>query len=270
MPTPARALWAAAFIAGALAFPLAASAAGAAVPDFSGYWEKGGAYVSTFAPIPGAEPGPVVDPNPHNRVGIPWVGDYSNPILKPHAAALVKQAGDDALTGNEDLPAYSLCWPSGVPQVLNLRETVQLLQTPGQVTLLYQRDHQVRRVYLGVPHSTHPTPSWYGESVGHYEGANTLVVDTIGLNDKSNTDKFGTPHSDQLHVVERYTLLNGGKIMQVDFTVEDPVTFTTAWSARATYRRTKGPIQEIICAENNKNAETGEEYPIPMAHRADF
>jgi hypothetical protein len=257
-------------LACALAWPALSFAEPSAVPDFTGYWQKGGAYVSTFEPPPNGGPGPVVDPKPHDENGIPWVGDYTNPILKPHAAAAVKATGDRILSGQEDLPAYSLCWPSGVPQVLNLREPVQFLQTRNLITILYQRDHQVRRVYLDVPHSKELAPTWYGESVGHYEGGDTLVIDTIGLSPRTDTDKFGTPHSDKLHVIERYKLLPDGKTLVVDFTVEDPETFTTAWSARATYKRGKGPVEEIVCAENNKNASTGEDYPIPMAHRADF
>jgi hypothetical protein len=239
------------------------------VPDFSGYWQKGGYYASTFEP-PDSGPGPVVDPKPHPTGGIPWVGDYTNPILKPKAAAAVKATGDHILAGKEDLPAYSLCWPSGVPQVLNLREPVEFLQTPTEITILYQRDHQVRRVYLNVPHSKTVTPSWYGESVGHYEGSDTLVVDTIGVSDKSDADKFGTPHSDQIHIIERYHLVNGGKGLRVDFTVEDPVMFNMAWSAKANYTRTRGPVEEIICAENNKDATTGKDYPVPIAAKPDF
>ncbi len=244
-------------------------AAKSQVPDFSGYWQKGGDYASTFEQ-PDSGPGPVSDPKPHTNGGIPWIGDYTNPILKAKAAAAVKATGDRILAGQEDLPAYSLCWPSGVPQVLNLREPVQFLQSPGEITILYQRDHQVRWVHLDVPHSSNPPKTWYGESVGHYEGADTLVVDTIGMNDKSETDKFGTPHSDKIHVVERYKLINGGKAMRVDFTVEDPETFTMQWSAKANYARSRGPVEEIICAENNKVATTGLSYPIPVAARADF
>ena len=138
------------------------------------------------------------------------------------------------------------------------------------VTMLYQRDHQVRRVYLNDPHPRSAKPSWYGHSVGHYEGNNTLVIDTVGQNDKTNVDKFGTPHSERLHVVERYTLAPDGQTMRVEFKVEDPETFTTPCGARATYRRVQGPIEEIVCAENNKNASTNDSYPIPVAAKPDF
>ena len=239
------------------------------VPDFSGYWQRAGMLPSTYE-NPASGPGPVIDPVDHEvNTTAPWIGDHTAPILKPHAAAAVKKRSDFLRAGGEDLPAHSLCWPSGVPQALNLRERVQFLQQPDQITLLYQRDHQVRRIYLNQAHAKSPKPSWYGDSIGHYEG-NSLVVDTIGMNDKTDVDKFGTPHSERLHVVERYILSPDGRTMTVEFKVEDPETFTTSWGARATYRRVAGPIEEIVCAENNKNASTGEDYPIPVAAKADF
>jgi hypothetical protein len=249
----------------------AATQATASVPDFSGYWQRAGKLPSTYEnPLSG--PGPVIDRVDHMvDETAPWIGDETAPILKPHAAAVVKKRSDFLRAGGEDLPAYSLCWPSGVPQAINLRERVQFLQTPNEITVLYQRDHQVRRIALNGQHPASLKPTWYGHSVGHYEG-NTLVIDTVGLNDKTNVDKFGTPHSEKLHVVERYTLSQDGREMVVDFTVEDPETFTTVWGARATYRRAPlaVPMDEIICAENNKNASTGEDYPIPVAAKADF
>ena len=73
-----------------------------------------------------------------------------------------------------------------------------------------------------------PKPSWNGESVGRYEG-DTLVVDTIGQTTKSFVDLFRTPHSEQLHVIERYRLIEGGKALQVEMTIEDPVAFVKPW-----------------------------------------
>jgi hypothetical protein len=243
----------------------------ASIPDFSGYWARSRPLPSTFL-LPEDEnlPGPVWDAQDHTDGGVLWVGDVGNPILKPHAAKAVSDRNDFILGGGEDLPPYSLCWPSGTPQVLNLREAVQILQTDDQVTILFQRDHQIRYVHLDVPHSRDPKRSWYGESVGHYEG-DTLVVDTIAQNDRTEIDKFGTPHSDKLRVVEKYRLDPDGEGLTVMVMVEDPETFTTPWYARATYSRARGPIEEVICAENNKNASTGLDYPVPMYNGpADF
>lgn len=115
------------------------------------------------------------------------------------------------------------------------------------------------------------TPSWYGESVGHYEGEDTLVVDTIGLSTKTFVDNYRTPHTDQLHVVERFKLVDGGKVLEVLIMVEDPGTFTMPWSAVQRYRRMqRGPMEEAICAENNVNPFSFEVVPIPHADQPDF
>jgi hypothetical protein len=236
------------------------------VSDFSGLWERKGPMPSTFLLPEGDVPGPVWDPQDHTVGGVMWLGDTSNPILKPHAVEAIEARNTFLRNGGEDLPPYSLCWPSGVPQVMNMREPLQLLQTPEMVTIIFQRDHQVRRIYLNVPHSENLTPSWYGESIGHYEGDNTLVVTTIGQTTRTEVDKFGTPHSEHLRVVERFVLSEDRQSMNVEIMVEDPETFNMPWHALATYRTEPGPYEEVICAENNKNASTGEDYPIPINH----
>jgi hypothetical protein len=78
-----------------------------------------------------------------------------------------------------------------------------LAQTPKEVWIIVPSNQQVSRVYMDVPHSANPKPCWCGESVGHYEG-DTLVIDTIGLYDKTVVDVYRTPHTEKLHVVERW------------------------------------------------------------------
>lgn len=257
----------------ALAWPLIAPAQPAetaSVPDFSGYWTRRASFQGGRAfdlPL-GGGPGPLIDPREMPDDGF-WVGDHTNPILQPHAAAIVEKRSDFVFAGGIQLPPWSLCWPSGVPQALNLGEPVQFLQEENQIIILYQRDMQVRRIYLNQEHPENVKPSWYGHSVGHYEGR-TLVIDTIGQNGRTTVDRYGTPSSEQLHVVERYILAPDGNSFDVEFTVEDPLTFTTVWSARVVYNRRGDSIAERICAENNKDASTGEDYPIPVAERIDF
>ena len=124
----------------------------------------------------------------------------------------------------------------------------------------------MRRVYLNVPHSPNPKPSWYGESVGHYENGDTLVVDTIGLNDKTFVDLYLTPHTEQLHVVERFKLAPGGKMIELTITVEDEGAFTTPWSARQTYNQEpQAKMEEAICAENNVDVFNQGYVPPPEA-----
>jgi hypothetical protein len=119
---------------------------------------------------------------------------------------------------------------------------------------------------MDVPHSENPKPSWYGESVGHYEG-DTLVVDTVGQNVKSFVDVYRTPHTDKLHVVERWRIVDDGKMMEATFTVDDLDAFHEPWSGMRRYRRAQREITENVCAENNQHLF---DYHIPTASKPDF
>jgi hypothetical protein len=136
--------------------------------------------------------------------------------------------------------------------------------------MIWQLDHQVRRVYLNVPHSENPTPSWYGESVGHYDG-DTLVVDTIGQNTKSFVDNYRTPHSEKLHVIERYKLTDGGQFLQAEVTIEDPVIFIKPLQVLHRWRRVQRPMIESTFAEGEMNNPFKHDVePLPMADKPDF
>ena len=137
--------------------------------------------------------------------------------------------------------------------------------------MTWQADHMVRRVFLTDKHSANPKPSWFGESIGHYEGGDTLVVDTIGLNTRTFVDNYRTPHTDQLHVVERFKLAPDAKSIEVTLTVEDPGAFTMPWSAMQRYRRVEpGPMVESTCVEGNFNYFNFDLEPLPQADKPDF
>src|SRR6202163_52972 len=228
----------------------------AAIPNFSGIW---GHLTWPDVEPPLAGPGPVRNKSLRNGMSDIYqlVGDYTNPILKPQAAQVVKKAGEIALSGVTYPTPSNQCWPGGVPFIFwNIG--IQILQQPDKVTILYSNDHEVRHVRMNQTHPAHVTPSWYGDSVGRYEG-DTLVIDTVGfkVGRVSMVDRFGTPHTAALHVVERYRLLdfeaakegmerdarenqvaqgtrdtsNRGKYLQLKFTVEDEGAFTMLWSA---------------------------------------
>jgi hypothetical protein len=145
------------------------------------------------------------------------------------------------------------------------------LQTAKQVTFINPGGPELRRIYLDVPHSEKVTPSWYGESVGHYEGGDTLVVVTIGLSTKTFVDNYRTPHTDRLHVVERFKLTGGAAMLEALVAVDDPGAFTMPWSAMQRFRRVHaGPMPEDICAENNVNPFSFDVVPIPQADKPDF
>jgi hypothetical protein len=195
-----------------------------------------------------------------------FVADLANAgILKPWVIERMKKDNDEVLAGKIAFTPHSFCMPAGVPGYhLYGFQPLYFVQAPREVVMIYSNDQQVRHVYLDVPHSQSVTPSWYGESVGHYEG-DTLVVDTIGLNDKTFVDNFRTPHTDKLHVVERFKVIDGGKAMRVDITFEDPDAFNAPWSVTQRYNRIQEPMAELVCAENNEQF-----FKIPVANKPDF
>jgi hypothetical protein len=196
----------------------------ASIPDFSGIW--GHPYLPGFEP-PLSGPGPVVNKSRRRQIfgtdgpfapgtNVPlvsdnrqFVGDYTNPILKPRAAEAVRKQGEIELSGVSAPIPSNQCWPEPVPYIFwNLG--MQVLQQPGKITILYDEDHAVRHVGMNQTHPAHVTPSWYGDSVGHYEG-DTLVIDTVGVKaDRpfAMVDMYGTPYTEALHVVERYRLVD--------------------------------------------------------------
>ena len=219
---------------------------------------------------------PYVDNGQARRRGIQptyRVADLNNPILQPWAKEQMKKANDEVLAGKVPFRPRERCLPAGVPGFLvyTLVEPFYFLQTPKQVTIINNGNVESRRVYLNVPHSKDVKPSWYGESVGHYENGDTLVVDTIGLSTKTFVDNYRTPHTEQLHVVERFKLSGDGKMIEVLITVEDPGAFTTPWSAVYRFRRIDGrQLHEEVCAENNLNYFNFDVAPMPTANLPDF
>jgi hypothetical protein len=212
------------------------------------------------------------NPHPAFRVADPFrVADLSNPILQPWTREELRKANARAQSGKVASIPKERCWPVGVPAFLLLPATpIYFIQTPKQVAVIWMQDHQVRRVYLSVPHAANLKPSWFGESVGHYED-DTLVVDTIGLSRRTFVDNYLTPHTDQLHVVERFRMVNDGKALEVDIHVEDPGAFTTPWDAIQRYRRVEqAPLTEVVCAENNGDTFHQDLDPMPQADRPDF
>ncbi|HEY4266203.1 MAG TPA: hypothetical protein VGM72_12860 [Micropepsaceae bacterium] len=228
-------------------------------------------------PISG--PGPVIsDPahpyfnNQSGRQPTDRVADLTNPILTPWALERMEKSNAATLAGKIPFSPRETCRPAGVPgfDVFSRLRPVYFLQTPKEVTIINEGDQQSRRVYLNVPHSKNPKPSWYGESVGHYEG-DTLVIDTIGMNGKTYVDNYLTPHTTALHVVERFRLIEGGKMLEAMITVEDPEAFTMKWSARQRYRRQpQETMQEAVCAENNVDFFAQGYFPVPQADKPDF
>ena len=259
----------------------AVSAEGAkdAVPNFNPDGETGWAAdrpaSDDFLPHEkSAGPGPVESDPAHpytpNGQGQPTyrIADLTNPILQPWVVAQMKKTNDDVLAGKVPFIARERCYPGGVPgfDIYNRGQPVHIIQTKGEVVMINELYASTRRIYLNVPHSANPRPSWYGESVGHYEG-DTLVVDSIGFNDKTFVDNYRTPHTEKLHVTERWKMIDEGKNLEVAITIDDPDTYNQPWQGLRRYRRAQEQLGEQICAEGNFLLF---DYGVPVAKTPDF
>ena len=261
------------------------------MPELSGSWSR---LTFGFEP-PASGPGPIGRYNNQSNAG----GNFNNPILTPEAAAVVKQRSETLRSGvNYPNPSLN-CYPMVSPYIFRVQE-MQVVQKKDEILFLFMQDHQVRRVKLNAQHPAKVTPSWNGDSVGHFEG-DTLVVDTVGykLGPFPNVDQFGSPFSDALHVVERYRMISydearaaqernirnqgpvateqaafvdenyKGKGLEISFTVEDPNVFKTPWSAKVTWRRA-GNWVENVCAENPAEYYNGGITDIPESDKPEF
>jgi len=257
----------------------------ASVPNFSPSSDVGWIAADQVFLPPESGPGPIMaDPGHRPKPGQSAfrVADLSNPILQPWAREELRKANERALSGKAAYTPKERCWPIGVPGfVLYPVFPTYFIQTPKEVVMIWAEDHQVRRIYLNQSHSASVPPSWFGESVGRYEG-DTLVVDTIGVNTRTFVDSYRTPHTGKLHVVERFRMIDGGRTMEVRLHVEDEGAFTTPWDAIQRYRRVeaggdaKDPrvprngLEEMVCAENNGDILNEGLEPIPTAAKPDF
>ncbi len=282
-----------------VAFALPAAGETGEIPDFSGFWSRA---TFGFEP-PESGPGPIrnlmrrADGTADARRVL---GDYNNPVLKPDAAALIRKRGEISLSGNDYPTPSNQCWPMVAPYIFRV-QGMEVLQQKDKVIFIYMQDHQFRLIRLNAQHPSHVTPSWYGDSIGHYEGG-ALVVDTVGVKPGPvpMLDMYGTPFSESLHVTERYRVLQypeakrgqdrglkefgppateqgavidrnyRGPGIQVEFTVDDPKVFTRPWSGLATYLHAQGEWVENVCAENTREYYSARDTEVPQAKKPDF
>ncbi|MBI2189797.1 MAG: hypothetical protein HYU37_22175 [Acidobacteria bacterium] len=199
----------------------------------------------------------------------PWVGGGSNVDieleggLKPGELPLLPWARELRDKRDKKDEPYTACLPMGVPRVNPYPWKFAMSYTPKGLTHIYvlheTGDAGAHRVIHmdGRTHPVDPIPTWFGHSIGHWEG-DTLVVDTSGYNDKFWFDSRGTPHTEQLHTVERYTRINWGRLRHV-FTLDDPGAFSRpvtmtfmARLLRADLKTGGGELMEFICLEDNQ------------------
>jgi hypothetical protein len=210
-------------------------------------------------------------PNGNGRQPTYRIADTSNPILKPWAKEQMEKANADVRAGKVPYITRERCWPAGVPgfTVYTRVQPIHFYQTAKEVTIVNELNTQIRHVYLNAQHTKNPGHTWYGESIGRYEG-DELVIDTIGLNDKTFVDNYRTPHTDQIHVVERFKLIEGGNILQATVTVDDPGAFNMPWTGVQRWKKIARPLEEYLCEESNDGYFTYDVVPLPKADKPDF
>ena len=201
------------------------SRASASTPDLSGFWG------------PGA------------RQGLRW--DVSGDLpMTPWAAEKYKAArppfGPNATFEDINDPVQLHCDPPGIPRIYNYPWQMTLIQTPRIVYILYEFSRMWRSVAMDRDHPKDPDSTWLGDSIGRYDG-DALVVDTVGFNDKTWLDHPGHPHSDALHIIERFRRLNRDTL-EVLITVDDPKTYTRSFTGRRLFELSTSPMGETLCS----------------------
>jgi hypothetical protein len=202
-------------------------------------------------PLPPKMPPPGPDMPDFNGVWeLPYTPDLERPFKGP--LPLTPFGADKYKThlGGDDPHGY--CQPTGPTRAFHSPFPFQLVQSAGMLVVLFEIDHNFRRIFTdGRPHPQDLDLTWYGDSIGHYEG-NKLLVDTIGISERSWLDTAGHQHSDKLHTTEVFEK-TGPDTYTWTVTYNDPVYFTKPWSVTLAAKRQKYDIMEMICMDNNQD-----------------
>ena len=175
------------------------------------------------------------------------------PSLTPWGQAKFKEAKDSnggayTLDQTND-PVLTKCYPPGTPRVYFHPYPFEFVQDSKSMIMMFEYDHTIRRIYTdGRSLPEDPDPSWMGYSIGHWEGDTTFVVETVGFNEKTWLDRLGHPHSEQLHVTERFRRIDRDHL-QLDITMTDPKALAKPWVATFYYEnRPDWELGEISCS----------------------
>ena len=218
------------------------------------------AYAQTGDPPPGPRATPSADPKDFSgiwqqkgyAIRYPVVGGGQAPYL-PWAAAEAKRRGDAQRAGKPITDSTAQCMPSGVPRVMGAPYPIEVLQSKKQVVILHEVQHLFRHIYLNEDHPKDLDPTFMGHSVGRWEG-DTLVVDTTAINKDTLINEAGDPHSDKMHIVERWSKSKDGQVLTDLLTIDDPGAYSKPWSIEYKYYwRPDIRFIEYICEENNRN-----------------
>ncbi len=202
------------------------------IPDLSGHW-VGSPPTFSISDPGGKKTGTAQDDTPYQ------------PATLAKLRSERPEAGPNATFDSDD-PRIKYCDPIGLPRIFLVPNQFKFIQTPDTVYMLFEYGTLGLQVAMNRDHPKDPDPTWYGDSVGRYEG-DTFVVDTIGFNDKTWLDHVGRPHSDELHLVERFRRIDHDHL-QLDITFDDPKAYTRPWNGRKIFTLTDRDYVEHSCS----------------------
>jgi hypothetical protein len=178
--------------------------------------------------------------------------DGKVPPLLADSRTVYEQHKAQAARGDHSFDSTTRCLPPGLPRLMLIRPAFEILQRPNTIYFVHELNRLPRRAYLNEKLPTDVDPHYLGYSVAHWED-NTLVIESNGFEEGTLLDAAGLPHSDALHLTERYRLDKDGKHLHARFTIEDPKTFSAPWSFKAEYVRRPGyELHEDVCADKLK------------------
>jgi hypothetical protein len=148
------------------------------------------------------------------------------------------------------------CDPAGFPRIMYLPTPFQFVEAPGRMLQFFEREHEYRSIWTdGRSLPKDPDPTWYGYAIGHWEGDDTFVTEASGFNDRTWLGATGYPHSDQMHITERYQRVDHDTILY-NITIDDPQAYTRpiVGPQRIYQLRPKAEIQELVCVWSEENS----------------
>jgi hypothetical protein len=223
-----------------LAFAQAPSAVkpAGATPDISGVWNMKGSPATRYLAYSLSKDEPSMTPWAEERF------KAAKPSFGPRA---VEDSNDPV---NPTTISAMGCFPPGMPRLYMQPFPMEIIQLPGRVIMLFEFSHFIRQIYTdGRKHNTDLGPTWLGDAIGHWDG-DTLVVDTVGFNDKTWIDRGGHPHSTELHLVERIRRVDQSTL-QDDITVEDPKAYVKPWGGQISFQLDPTwNLTEMVCEDN--------------------
>lgn len=198
------------------------------VPDLSGDWALDTARGGIGQSLSAADPGGRMRGKEPDIPYQPWALEYTMKQVPP--------TGPDAGFERTTDPHIHTCEPLGLARIYMYPAKTKFIQTPEAVYILHELGPTVRVVWLNAKHPEDPDPQYWGHSVGWYENDDTLVVDTIGANDRSWLDQLGHPRTEKFHLIERYKRVNTNTL-ELEMTVDDPGAYTAPWPGRRNFIR---------------------------------